>query len=334
MLLALTGCLPGADDARDDALPTFASPQMVEVQKGDSLSKLAMRNYVSVDELKMWNGLESDVIEPGQILLVWETTEEALARPKDATDRPVRTARAKPQPSSWNPLARLVGSSSEPEPAGDADVAAVDPAAPSPRSAPILVRGAGILGIDLGGADDDLEASARNMRTHESNLDKSGIGNRGDGFADGGEAGSFQVERRLDANYGGVQIPNTPVTPPRLSKPSPKRCLKGPSEADLRGDEDMVGATGLTSAQINAGMSKVVRTSSRCFPSGTQGTYSVVAELIVGCDGVVDSVRMVSTGVVPNHVTSCITQTLGYAGFAAHAMPDGVIFQYPLKYSF
>jgi hypothetical protein len=199
----------------------------------------------------------------------------------------------------------------------------------------VLVRGAGILGIDLG--DDgggDLEASARAMQRHDSDMDASGLNHRGDGFADGGSTGTIEVERRLDDNYGGVQIPNTPVSPPRLARPAAKRCLAQPTEADLRGDEDMVGSTGLSSAQISAGMGKVSRSSARCFPSGTQGSYAVVAELVVGCDGIVDSVRMVSTGVVPGHVTSCISTTLSYAGFAAHAVPNGVVFQYPLNYTF
>lgn len=345
--MSLVACLGEPEAPVEEELPDiFASPDMVEVRPGDSLSKIAEAQGCTVEELVAWNALETDVIEPGQILLVWESSQGDRAVPKDAADRPDRVARAPaPAPApSWNPLRRLVAPAPAPSPApaappaapGAPEVAGVEPApsAPTPRPSRILVRGAGILGIDLGGSNDDLEASARNMRRHDSQLDQSGLGARGEGLADGGEAGSIEVERRLDDNYGGVQIPNTPVSPPRMSRPSAKRCLAGPTEADLRGDEDMVGAQGLSSSQINAGMAKVVRASSQCFPRGTQGSYAVLAELIVGCDGIVDSVRMVSTGVVPTHVTSCITTTLGYGGFAAHAVPNGVVFQYPLKYTF
>ena len=332
----------------EDVPDLFASPDMVEVQPGDSLSKIAQREGCTVDELIAWNGLTTDVIEPGQILLVWESKSGSRAKPKTGADRDPRevevAAAHEPEPQSWNPLRRLVAPRPSPRPAPQAAPGAPAPVAaaqperaaptPSPRPAPLLVRGAGILGIDLGGSDEDLAASARAMEKHESDLDKSGLQNRGGGLDAGGEADTFEVERRLDDNYGGVQIPNTPVKPPRLSKPAARRCLAGPTDADLRSDQDMVGNASLTEAQIRSGMSKVVRASAQCFPRGTVGTYSVVAELSVGCDGRVQSARMISTGVVPGHVTSCITTTLEYAGFAAHATPDGVVFQYPLEYSF
>ena len=335
----------------EDVPDLFASPDMVEVQPGDSLSKIAQREGCTVDELVAWNGLETDVIEPGQILLVWESKSGDRAVPKVAADRPPRDPGAPapaPAPRSWNPLRRFVAAKPAPAPApapapgarpapgvAPVPVAANEPdPAPSPRPSRLLVRGAGILGIDLGGSDQDLEASARAMEKHESDLDRSGLQNRGGGLQGGGEADSIEVERRLDDNYGGVQIPNTPVKAPRLARPAAKRCLPPPTEADLRSNQDMVGNTSLSEAQIRSGMSKVVRASAQCFPRGTQGNYSVVAELRVNCNGRVDSARIVSSGVVPSHVTDCIAQTLGYAGFAAHATPDGVVFQYPLTYSY
>ncbi len=42
------------------------------VRKGDFLHKIAMRYNCSLSELKEWNGLTSDTISPGQVLVIWE----------------------------------------------------------------------------------------------------------------------------------------------------------------------------------------------------------------------------------------------------------------------
>lgn len=339
-------CSMGNDVAEDDAMPSFdfAAPRQIVVVPGDSLSLIAERESCTVDEIRQWNYLETDVIEPGQILLVWETGGAGRVVPKDGSDRQPKVAAApKPAPRGWNPLRKLVGSEepvAEPVPVA----AAVDPddglaAAPDPEDdgpeRPLLVRGAGILGVDLGGSDDgELERSAAGMERRDLDMDGSGLKGRGGGLDGGGSADSFEVDARQPGNYGGVQIPNTPVSAPRLARPAAKRCLSGPKESDLQGDNDAVTNAGLTSAQIQAGMAKVVRASPACFPRGTSGTYSLVVELNVGCDGIVDTVRTISAGVVPSHVTQCVETTMAYAGFAAHGRPAGVVFQYPLEYTF
>jgi hypothetical protein len=323
----------------------FAEPRRVEVVDGDTLEAIATREAVTVDEIRGWNGLEGDALEPGQVLLLWDSRASDRAKPKTGADRvpqvadgaPTEPAPAAP-PRPFNPIRRwLIGDDDDadpaPAPASDG-VADAAPAEAAPEAKPSRWSPAGILGVDLEDGSADLERDAQSMKRHDSDLDGSGLDGRRSGYADGGTAETIEVDSRQPGQYGGVQIPNTPVTPPRLAKPTPKRCLAGPTEGELRGDEDMVGNRGLDEAQVRAGMSKVVRSSAQCFPAGTSGSYSVIVELVVGCDGVVDHTRLVSGGVVPAHVTNCIEQTVAYAGFPAHATPDGVAFHYPLQYTF
>lgn len=57
----LVGCTSG---------PT---PQRYEVVRGDTLGKIAQRYDVTVDELRSWNGIQGDLIEVGQVLIVHGT---------------------------------------------------------------------------------------------------------------------------------------------------------------------------------------------------------------------------------------------------------------------
>ena len=50
--------------------PSTASATTYKVQSGDYLSKIGMKYDVYVAELKEWNNLTSDVIYPGQTLIV------------------------------------------------------------------------------------------------------------------------------------------------------------------------------------------------------------------------------------------------------------------------
>jgi len=352
VVLASLACGLGEEEVEEPEIHfAFAAPDQVTVQKGESLSLIAQREGCSVDELKTWNQLESDTLEIGQVLVLWNTGAGERATPKDGSDRPPKVAaapRVAPRPApapSWNPLSVFSGGGEDDAADPDDGLAAADevrvvdpelePEAEREVRRPLLVRGAGVLGVDLGDDEGtDLEAAAAGMESRKSGLDNSGLDQRGGGLGGGGEADSFEVEGREPGTYGGVMIPNTPVKPPRLARPAAKSCLRGPSESDLQGESDAVTNKGLDDAQIRTGMSKVVRASSRCFPSGTSGSYEVVVELTVGCDGVTDRAAVIAAGPVPSHVTSCIEEVMGYAGFAAHARPNGVAFQYPLKYAF
>lgn len=62
------------------------------VQKGDSLSKVAKAYGVPVDELRAWNRLKSDVLHPGQELVIPEGGAAPGADPARPTARKARGA--------------------------------------------------------------------------------------------------------------------------------------------------------------------------------------------------------------------------------------------------
>jgi LysM repeat protein len=318
----------------------FAEPEMVTVRPGDTLGKLAQRHGVEVGDLRAWNGIDGDTIEVDQVLLVWKAPPPPARRVAEAPPSgslsdvmgsggpvaapPAGEGRA-PMVIPAAAVAPIQGGTPSPQGAGEAPA----PAEPRQRVAiekPLL---AGLFGMQVG-TDVDLEQAARGMERHDGNAGgASGLRDRNLGSGTGAE--SLQMKERQLTKVGPA-IPDVAVSAPRMSKPAPKRCLSGP--AATMSESGKVTSRGLTVPDINAGMGRISRYTVRCFPAGTQGSYSVIFEITVGCNGTVSNVFMVSGGVVPQRVTSCIEQTLRYASFAAHAVPDGVAFQYPMKFTF
>jgi hypothetical protein len=303
----------------------FSAPVMLTVRPGDTLAVLAKRNGVSVADLKSWNGLDSDTIEVDQILLVWAPAPKPVAvRPPAATglratlDSVLGTA---PAPSP-NPVAVAAPVADAPAPA---PVAIQLPEGRVSIARPALV---GLLGMEAGPGV-DLEAAAAGMSRHDADLGGGGLGERS--LSAGSSADDLELAERRQRHVG-PQIPNTPVSAPRLAKPAAKRCLGGPS-GTIREDGVAI-SQGLTAAQINAGMGQIARHVVRCFPAGTSGGFSMLVEITAGCDGRVSNVFVNSAGSVPANVASCVEQTLAFASFPAHAVPNGVEFQYPMKFTF
>jgi hypothetical protein len=133
---------------------------------------------------------------------------------------------------------------------------------------------------------------------------------------------------------GASLIPDVPVTPPRLTRPPPKACLKGGGVTELGDDGSVTGGSGLEVDQIRLAMAQIGRQVIRCFPPGTRGAYVVKVEVTAGCDGRVSGVQLLDGGGVPTSITACVTQTLGYTAFPAHGMTGGVSFEYPMKFTF
>ena len=44
------------------------------------------------------------------------------------------------------------------------------------------------------------------------------------------------------------------------------------------------------------------------------------------------STRVIDAGGAPASVAGCVAETLTYASFPAHALPDGVSFHYPIHF--
>ena len=43
-----------------------------KVKEGDILGRIALKNGVTVAQIKKWNHLKSDIIRPGQILYIYK----------------------------------------------------------------------------------------------------------------------------------------------------------------------------------------------------------------------------------------------------------------------
>ena len=306
---------------------SFSAPEMLTVRPGDTLAVLAKRHAVTVADLKSWNGLVDDTIEVDQVLLIWTVM-----------PAPRRVAERRPAPSALRAtLDSVLGTEPAPVPApapAPTGVAAAEPvrtpvtiALPEGRvtiERPALV---GLLGMEIG-PDLDLEAAAAGMQRHDADLGGGGLGDRS--LSAGSSADDLVMAERRQIT--GPRIPNTPVSAPRLTKPAAKRCLGGPS-ATMR-EDGVVLSQGLTVPQINAGMAQISRHVVRCFPPGTKGGYTMIVEITAGCDGRVSNVYVQNAGAVPANVASCVQQTLAFASFPAHAVPNGVDFQYPMKFTF
>jgi hypothetical protein len=294
----------------------FASPTVARVRPGDTLATVAERHGVPPEDLVAWNGLATNVLEADQILFVWPPVEEPV--------------RPRPAPRARDP--RVVDHAPTAAPATD-PVATVAPPPPGQKIqvGRSSVRGAGVLGAQLpDGTELDLRSSAAALDLYRPS-EQTGLGTRGS-LAGGGEAETL-VMAVPTVRFEGPAIPDTPVTPPSVPKPAPKTCLSGVA-AEIDDELGIVVSNGLDPGQISAGMSGISRYTPRCFPRGTEGTFTVLAEIVVGCDGRVSDVQTLDAGVVPDPIVGCIEQTLASAAFPAHALPDGVTFQIPLKFSF
>ncbi len=122
------------------------------------------------------------------------------------------------------------------------------------------------------------------------------------------------------------------IHPPDLAMPAAKRCLGGPALGDLSDDQGMVTSQGLGHAEVSAAMNAFLPNVSSCLrgldsnPSG-----ALTLAISVGCDGIVTGIVTESREDWPDDVAACIVETLHYAPFPAHALPDGDTFVYPLR---
>lgn len=202
-------------------------PEVHVIERGDTLSKLAHRYGVTVDELRRWNGIDGDLIEVGDRLWVWP---ERAPEPAGPSDEPAPRARARPHRAL-----------PPPPPAGEQDF-------------------------------------------------------------------------------------------PPLVRPTPKRCLAAPDSEDLA-HEEMVASEGLTHEAASRALSAFAPTLSRCTAHSSEipgGTLEL--DIRVACTGVVDDVAIRDMGDWPPEVARCMADTLRYAAFPAHGLPDGDLVIYPLRY--
>lgn len=82
----------------DDSVPAEYT-----VRRGDFIEKIARERNLTVAQVMSWNHLTSEVVQPGQKLVLRPTNDQEEAprsvAPEVATARPVRTAPARPEPA-------------------------------------------------------------------------------------------------------------------------------------------------------------------------------------------------------------------------------------------
>ena len=72
---------PSTSSSTSQSQPSSSGAATYTVKSGDTLSAIATRHGISVNELKQWNGLSSNNIKPGQVLKVKNDTATSNAQP-------------------------------------------------------------------------------------------------------------------------------------------------------------------------------------------------------------------------------------------------------------
>jgi hypothetical protein len=146
----------------------------------------------------------------------------------------------------------------------------------------------------------------------------------------GGSTNDYQSYAAFRA---GQERDAAPV-PPKLSMPAPKRCLAGPSDvAEGNGGMSVASNVGLSEPDIRSAMSRFVPKALSCVSGASHFDGTVETEITVGCDGRVTAVSIEHNDGVPQAVAACLRDTLRYAPFPAHDMPDGYTFGYRVNLS-
>jgi murein DD-endopeptidase MepM/ murein hydrolase activator NlpD len=119
-----------------------------------------------------------------------------------------------------------------------------------------------------------------------------------------------------------------------LSMPKPKRCLSGPTLDAAIAEDGFSGSEGLSPAAIKSALSDFLPQITSCLISGPAVPQNeLLLDFRVGCNGQVQSIEVSSAGDWNSAQTDCVTATLRYTPFPAHALPDGETFLYPIRLS-
>jgi LysM repeat protein len=147
-----------------------------------------------------------------------------------------------------------------------------------------------------------------------------------------GSSGSTNDYQSYAAFRAGQEREAAPI-PPKLAMPAPKKCLAGPSDVAEGNGVTMASNVGLSEPDIRSTMSRFVPKALGCVSGASSFDGTVETELTVGCDGRVTAVSIEHNSGVPQAVAACLRDTLRYAPFPAHDMPDGYTFGYRVNVS-
>lgn len=122
------------------------------------------------------------------------------------------------------------------------------------------------------------------------------------------------------------------TTPSGLSLPPEQPCKAGPSIEDGGDEPAFAGSEGLSHADVRSAMNAFLPTLQRCI-EGDWPVGTLDLAITVACTGRVSAVQVQKDGGLDAALVSCITDTLRYAPFPAHDLPDGETFTYPMVFS-
>ena len=118
-------------------------------------------------------------------------------------------------------------------------------------------------------------------------------------------------------------------TSSRMALPPERPCLAGPS--DVAEEEGMAASEGLDPVEASRAVRSFAPRLLPCFRGAP--TVTLDLEITVACSGRVSKVDVADDGGAGPAVAKCVGDTLRYAPFPQHALPDGDTFQYPLTYT-
>ncbi|MCB9779833.1 MAG: hypothetical protein H6742_14805 [Alphaproteobacteria bacterium] len=90
---------------------------------------------------------------------------------------------------------------------------------------------------------------------------------------------------------------------------------------------------GLSYEQVRTALDGVIQTALACGRPPGRASLGLTYELMVGCDGVVQSVECTDTDDAPADYVSCVAEVLKKADFDAHEQADGMPVTYPVNVS-
>lgn len=342
-LLFLVGC--GAaltvEEYVEVSRIAFRPPIAHVVMRGDTLAALAKHYNVPVDDLRDWNQVDGDMIEVGQRLLVWpidETAVQVATAPAASSTKKRSSSRS----STGGKGGGKTASAAPPAPVVIVPVMKIELPPPPP-----MVRSSGVLGAL--NDDEDLALAFAGEGLNDELTD--GLGSLG--APRSASIGATGIDRRGSSEFrssvdnvgelrgGGSGPPpdagrsagstSSRIYAPKLAKPAAKACLRGPTGAGL-GENDVAMSQGLSIDQVRRATSAFVKHTLGCIPVDS-GSASITTEITVGCDGRVTDVSVSESGDLSDASVKCIVDTMYYAPFPAHDMPDGFTFGFPMRYS-
>ncbi len=121
---------------------------------------------------------------------------------------------------------------------------------------------------------------------------------------------------------------------PGLALPPEEACLELTVEVDATelGDEGMVGGRGLSLDQIRGTLRSFLPILERCVHKDHLPAGTLQVEVVVGCSGRVSTTTPLDGPAWDPTISSCVTDTLAFADFPAHDLPDGATFLLPVRF--